>query len=327
MPKISKIERAELYKEPLIQLFLNKFVSGELENLIPVYDPKQGYKYPVVEAVVGEPSLVNEFLNRLYEAEILVRKLYDKVVRCPSCGSATVSIRYCCPHCGSFDIKKSALIEHVECGYIDVEEKFREKDKLVCPKCKKLLTKPDVDYRRAGVWCSCNECGRSFDIPVPSHFCRECHRKFTFEDCVYQDVYSYHLSEEARKEAAFGGVIIAPIRELLREHEFEVESPGFLKGKSGASHMFDITAFRKGQAEDLTVIDLASADDVVSEQPVIAMFAKIFDVAPSKAYLIAVPKVNDNCRKMARLYKIELIEAKDQNEAIKALKDKMFKKR
>ncbi|MEA2090002.1 MAG: zinc ribbon domain-containing protein [Thermoproteota archaeon] len=326
MPKVSKIERAELYKESLIQLFLNKFVSGELEKLTPVYDPKQGYKYSVVEAVVGEPSLVNEFLNRLYKAGILVRELYDKVVRCPSCGSANVSIRYCCPHCGSFDIKKSALIEHVECGYIDVEEKFREEDKLVCPRCKKQLTKPDVDYRRAGVWCTCNECGRSFDIPVPSHFCRDCHRKFTFENCAYEDVYSYSLSEEARKEAAFGGVMIAPIREFLREHGFKVETPGFLKGKSGASHMFDITAFRKGQAEDMAVIDLASTEDVVSEQPIIAMFAKIFDVEPNKAYLVAVPKVSDNGKKMAKLYKIELIEAKDQKEAIRALKDKMLKK-
>jgi hypothetical protein len=321
------MERAELYKKPLVQVFLNEFASGKLEELTPVYDPIEGYKYPVVEAVVGATSLVNGFLNRLYEAGILARKLYDKVVRCPNCNSANVSLRYCCPNCKSFDIKKSALIEHIECGYIDVEEKFRDKDTLVCPRCKKQLTKLDIDYRKAGVWCTCNECARSFDIPVPSHFCRDCHRRFTFEDCLYQDVYSYYVSEEARKEVAFGGVMIVPIREFLLEHGFEVESPGFLKGKSGASHIFDIVASRKGQAEDVTVINLASAEDVVSEQPVIAMFAKIFDVAPSEACLIAIPKVSDDCKKMAGLYKIELIEAKDQKEVIIALKDKLLNKR
>lgn len=326
MPKASKIERAELYKEPIVQLLLNKFVSGELEELTPVYDLKEGYKYPVVEAIVGESSLVEEFLNRLYESGILARKLYDKILRCPNCDSANISIRYCCPNCSSFDIKKSALIEHAECGYIDVEEKFQAEGKLVCPKCKKQLTKLDVDYRRAGVWCTCNECGRSFDIPVPSHFCRDCHQKFTFENSVYQDVYSYRLSEEASKETTFGGVMIAPIREFLLERGFEVETPGFLKGKSGARHMFDITAFRKSQAEGMIVIDLASADDVVSEQPIIAMFAKIFDVKPGKAYLIAVPKASDDGKKMARLYNIELVEAKDQKGTIKALKNKMLEK-
>jgi len=49
------------------------------------------------------------------------------------------------------------------------------------------------------------------------------------------------------------------------------------------------------------------------------MFAKVFDVAPSKAYLIAIPKIAENGRKLADLYKIKLIEAADQNAAVKAL--------
>jgi hypothetical protein len=61
----------------------------------------------------------------------------------------------------------------------------------------------------------------------------------------------------------------------------------------------------------------------VSEQPVIALFAKIFDVSPDKAYLIAIPKVSDNGKKMAKLYNIQIVEARNQKEAIKALKEKI----
>jgi hypothetical protein len=57
----------------------------------------------------------------------------------------------------------------------------------------------------------------------------------------------------------------------------------------------------------------------VSEQPVIALFAKIFDVSPNQAYLIAIPKLNENGRKMAELYNIRIVEAKDQKEAIRSL--------
>jgi hypothetical protein len=64
----------------------------------------------------------------------------------------------------------------------------------------------------------------------------------------------------------------------------------------------------------------------VSEQPVIALFAKIYDVSPENAYLIAIPKVSENGKKMAELYSIKLIEAKNQKEAIKELKDKLLKK-
>jgi len=326
MSKASKDQRVKLYKDRNVQLLISKFVSGELSKLNPVYDSKYGYKYPVVDAIVGDPSRTYGLLQSLFETGVLKRELYDKIVYCPSCDTANVSMHYCCPHCRSFDVRKSALIEHIQCGYIDTEEKFRKDGKLVCPRCRKELTRPDVDYHKAGVWCACNECGKSFDIPVPAHFCRDCRRNFTFEEAFYKDVYSYSLTPEAMKEATLGWILIAPIREFLEGHGFKVESPGFLKGKSGANHMFDITASPTGVKRNITVIDLAtSADDIVSEQPVISMFAKIYDVSPDKACLVAIPKMSDNGKKLASLYKIELVEAKDQNDAIKALKACMKK--
>ena len=271
---------------------------------------------------------VYDFLSELSKVGILNRELYDKTLFCPNCGSPKISIRYNCPHCNSFNVRKSALIEHLPCGYIDTEDRFEKEESLVCPRCGKELKKPDIDYRKAGIWCTCNNCKKSFDIPVPSHFCRECHSRFTFEDGLYKDAYSYTLTEEAKKEASLGWILIAPIKEFLERSSFEVEAPGFLKGKSGASHMFDITAYRKGDSKDVTVIDLAtSSEEVVSEQPVIAMFAKIYDVAPDNACLIAIPKINENGKKMAKLYNITMIEAKNQNEAVRALENKCLEQK
>ncbi len=316
-----KNQRVKLYKDRDVQLLISKFVSGELGKLNPVYDSKYGYRYPIVDAFSGDPSRTDEFLQSLSEAGVLKQELYDKIVYCPFCDTANVSMHYCCPHCKSFDVRKSALIEHIKCGYIDTEEKFRKNDELVCPRCRKELTRPDVDYNKAGVWCTCNECGKRFDIPVPAHFCRDCRRDFNFEESLYKAVYSYSLTPEAMKEATLGWILIIPIMKFLESRGFEVESPGFLKGKSGASHMFDIAASPAGVKRDITVIDLAtSTDDIVSEQPAIAMFAKIYDVSPDRACLIAIPKMSENGKKLAALYKIELIEAKDQTEAVEALK-------
>ncbi len=64
----------------------------------------------------------------------------------------------------------------------------------------------------------------------------------------------------------------------------------------------------------------------VSEQPVIALFAKIYDVSPNQAYLIAIPELSENGKKMAELYNIQVVEAKTQKETIKTLKEKMFRK-
>jgi hypothetical protein len=51
------------------------------------------------------------------------------------------------------------------------------------------------------------------------------------------------------------------------------------------------------------------------------MFAKVYDVAPDKSFLIAIPKMSENGRKLADLYKISLIEARNQKEAMKALEN------
>jgi hypothetical protein len=323
-----KTGRAELFKQRNTQTLLGKFLSGEITELLPTYDPKHGYRYPVVESIVGDSSNTEVFLKKLHDAGILERKLFDKTVACPKCSSASVSIHYCCPYCKSFDIQKSSLIEHVKCGYMDVEENFHKAGKLICPKCQDELKKADVDYRRAGIWCVCKECGKSFDIPLTGLFCRDCHTNFTFEDAIIKNVYSYRLSEEAKREAGAGWVLVAPIKDFLMDLGFEVEGPAFLKGKSGANHSFDVVARTKDASKKVTVIDLAtSTEGLVSEQPVIALFAKTFDVSPDKAYLIAIPRINDNGKKMAELYSIQVVEARTQSEAIKALKDKFPSRR
>ena len=324
MQKTEKKETLTLYKDRNVQILLSKFLNDEIETLDPVYDSKTGYHYPIVETIVGEASQIEPFLNKLHAAGVLKRKLYDKIIFCPNCSSADVSTRYCCPFCKSFNIQKSSLIEHVKCGYMDLEENFLEGEKYVCPKCHEELTKIDVDYRKAGIWCTCDDCNKNFDIPVPAHFCRSCNANFNFEEALIKDVYSYTLTENVKAESFLNWFLVAAIREFLMKGGLTVESPALLKGKSGTNHSFDIVAYRDGAKQKVIVLDLAtSTENIVSEQPVIALFAKIFDVAPEKAYLIAIPKLSGNGKKMAELYKIHAIEAENQEEAIASLKENL----
>jgi transcription elongation factor Elf1 len=324
MQKTDKKETLELYRDHNTQILLSKFLSGEIKTLEPDYNPPSGYSYPILENIVGDASRVEPFLSKLNQAGILEKQLYDKVISCPKCGSENVSFRYCCPFCKSFDVQKSSLIEHVKCGYMDVEANFHKGDKYVCPKCHEELRKIDVDYRKAGVWCTCKECSKSFDIPVSEHFCRNCHANSTFEEAQIKDVYSYTLKDSVREESSLSWLLVAPIREFLVKEGLKVESPAFLKGKSGANHSFDIVAYKGAASRKVIVLDLAkSTENVVSEQPVIALFAKIFDVSPEKAFLIAIPRLSENGKKMAELYSIHAIEARNQDEALKALKEKL----
>ena len=309
-------------KSPLddrrVQALLNKFMSGSIDTLTPIFDLNRGFVYPDVEEIIGESEDAEKFLAMLVEAGILKRELYDKTVYCPKCGSANVSVQYCCPFCLSYDIKKSSLIEHIKCGYMDIEEKFVSGDGLICPKCESQLNVEDVDYRRAGLWCTCNKCGRSFDIPVPRHFCRNCQTNFTFENAKIKETYKYRLNEDIVKTAASEWAILAPIRKMLEDKGFNVETPGFMEGRSGVKHMFDIIAYNNGRKPEKMAINISTSPDgkPVPEHAIIDMFAKAFDSNTERAILIAIPKISENGRKLANHYKIRLIEAKTPKEAL-----------
>jgi hypothetical protein len=305
---------------------LNKFLNGEITTLTPVFDSKTGYSYPQAEAVVGSAGNVEVLLNKLTQQKMLTRKLVDKALFCPQCGSASISFRYCCPFCKSFDIQKSNLIEHVKCGYLDVEEKFRKGGKLICPKCHEEIKHADVDYRKAGVWCVCQECQKSFDMPISQHYCTSCHSVSSFEDAVIKDVYSYSLAKSAKRKISLDMLLLQQIQDLFIEKGFKVESPAYLVGKSGAKHSFNLAAYKEGTRTGVTVLDVeVSSEGVVSEHPVIALFAKKFDVSPDRAFLVAVPKLGDNASKMTDLYGIQAIEATTQAEVIALLKSKLEK--
>ena len=321
MQKAEKKDAQEVLNDRTTQILVSKFLSGEIKTLEPTYDSQIGYHYPEVEAIVGDPSLAEPFLEGLYDSGVLERKLFDKIIICPKCDSANVSFRYCCPFCKSFEIEKSSLVEHVKCGYMDLESNFCQGNKYVCPKCHEEMRILDVDYRKAGVWCSCKSCGKSFDIPISANFCRNCHANSTFEEASIEDVYSYTLKDTIRNTSSMSFFLVPAIRDLLVGQGLKVESPAFVVGKSGAKHSFDVVAQKGSGSRKTIVIDVAtSTDGVVSEQPVIALFAKVFDVTPEKAFLVAIPRLSENGRKMAELYSIRAVEAENQDEAVKALK-------
>ncbi len=323
MQETEKKHTFDLDKDHISQALVGKFLSGEVKKLEPVYDYQNGYRYPLVEEIVSDASQVESLLKKLVEAEILDRTLYDKVIVCPKCGSGNISFRYCCPFCKSFDIQKSSLVEHIKCGYMDLEANFLQANRYVCPKCHEEMRKPDVDYRKAGVWCTCYNCNKSFDIPLSEHFCRKCNTTSTFEEATLREVYTYTLNKDVKADDFQTLLIATPIQELLKKEGFNVKSPASLTGKSGAKHSFDIVAQPENAAtsEKAIVVDLAtSSDETVPEQPVIALFAKIFDASPAKAYLIAIPRLNENGKRMAELYNIKVLEAENSKEATKSLK-------
>jgi hypothetical protein len=83
-------EKMRLYTDSRVQLFIGKFLNGELERLYPVLDEKLGYRYPAVETFVDSPEEAEAFLRSLESNQLLTSEICGVLVYCPECGSCSV---------------------------------------------------------------------------------------------------------------------------------------------------------------------------------------------------------------------------------------------
>ncbi|MEM2843625.1 MAG: hypothetical protein QXZ53_07115 [Candidatus Bathyarchaeia archaeon] len=231
---------------------------------------------------------------------------------CPFCTSRNIGARLHCPNCNSINIEKKVLLEHASCGAIENESLFKKGES--CPNCGRKIVEDDL--RKVGSWFQCNSCATRFDEPIVMHFCRGCKKEFSVKEVKLESIYSYVLNPASEEEFKRSFILLAPVKKALEQLQYKAFMPGKLIGESGAEHQFSIVALKNSNGKnEIIVLDAVTSNDAVDETPVVAMFAKIFDAKPTKAFLIAIPKINDNGKKPAQLYKINVIEAKKIDEA------------
>jgi glycosyltransferase involved in cell wall biosynthesis len=94
------------------------------------------------------------------------------------------------------------------------------------------------------------------------------------------------------------------VTSVLREANYSARSPGMIRGASGIEYDFDIVASRDNE---VWVFDV-SADDASSESnAVLSLFAKVLDVRPNKATLLAMPTITPQVGKLAKMYNIQVL--------------------
>ena len=300
--------RRTLYASHGVKMLLRYMLKQENE-LVPEYDQNVGFRYPQAEQFIVGPATETLYLIRkLYEAGVLLKKYRDKAVACPSCLSPAVSVKYLCVSCSSSNLEKLRTWQHLKCGFADSEELFTKDDQLICPKCGEPIQKSDL--KEAGATFHCRTCGESFEKPTWMHHCKKCKFNFTLNEASFIDVYSYVLSQEIRQELELGEMSVVPMSDIFEKYGFQVSTPGYLKGKSGAAHMFDILG--KGVfsgKEKIVVLDLAYSSDSVDVSPVSTLMGKLVDTEAGLGILVAIPMLDKTARNLAELYDIEVVEA------------------
>jgi len=177
---------------------------------------------------------------------------------------------------------------------------------IVCPVCKKALAKEGKDYRTVGVWYGCLSCGKQFDTPKNTYLCLSCSKEFTTQELVISSVNKVTIDKAVLDDFSKRHFILRPLLSVIAEVGYEPASPGTMTGKSGYQHSF--SAIGKDKDGKVYAFEIAVGNPQVEESAILNMFAKVLDTQPAKSYIICMPSLNINGKKIAGVYGIEVVE-------------------
>jgi hypothetical protein len=309
-----QLERREAYVEIETQKLLRELLrNGSKEEIIPAYDPVEGYTYKLIQHVVDEETSnknIVEFLDRLTRLDILKKSFYDSVSTCPNCESTNITLHNSCPKCKSHNITKTSLTEHIPCGYIGEREKYIQGN---CPKCG--LNISETPFADMGRWYICQECGEKFEHPLMEAVCRNCETMFAIEEANLKQVSKYSLNNQRKKEVRQNVASLDSISRLLTELHFEIQMPGLILGeKSGMRHQFSLLAKKEiAGKQRLIAIDQVVGENDVQASPLILYVYKTSEVAVDLPIFVAVPKLSDTAKQIAQGHQILIVEGSPED--------------
>jgi ssDNA-binding Zn-finger/Zn-ribbon topoisomerase 1 len=276
------------------------------------FDSELGFSYPVVEKLlgVGMPEAV-AIMESLVDKGALVKEFFDRVLRCPHCRSVNLRPASCCPKCGSRNLARGRVLEHVSCRFVGLEDEFVSGDSYICPKCGSELHVIGGDYQSLGLMSKCQDCYEIFAQPEIQWRCLKC-GVLTSPDSVNEvDVYSYRFNEARREWLEFEVKPKTQLLEFLKKLGYEVTEDAVVKGRSGAEHKIDILATKD---DGIVVHDIAIGIKVVGGEIGLGEVCDFDDIAYDSGIhdkvLVVQPGLRPEAEKFASQQRIKVLKVR-----------------
>lgn len=303
--------------------------DGSLNSIEPKIDFNSGVVYPAFDGVFLSVEEIRETLLLLSEAGILSSEIVDNVVMCPHCQSHKLMIRTHCPSCGSPRLIRGRMIEHLACGHIDFEEKFKGEEGFFCPNCGKPLKQVGSDYRTFSFLYRCLGCRSVFSNPRVEYVCSNGHVFGESELTVY-NVRAFKVNPDKRRLIERMAFDVEAVLKPLMDMGLSVKAPVTLQGRSGIKHDFSFAIWCDGGGSPSVVGSIHLSERALSATDVLALWAKASDVGVQHKLLITFSGADEDGRGLAVAYNLKIVEGKDAQdvaEKIKEYVDELLKER
>ncbi len=321
--KQTEDERISLDKQkegPVIKL-IQALATKRLPEIIPTINltSVNGFSYPEVDRLLetsGQDTL--NILDSLARKNVLIKHLFEKIKVDPEASSQLIPIERC-PYCGSGNLIKGQLLEHLSCGYSGLDQDYRSDGGYNCPKCHKNLKLVGADYRNAGIYNKCLDCNEITRTPSIKWRSLRTGKIWSTDELHEIMVYSYSLNPEKRGWLEFQLKSKNQLVELLELRGYQVKESAQLSGSSGAIHTVDILATRddKFLTIDLGIGILVASpgESKVQLDELFKFDTSTYDSELNYKVVVAIPELSIEAVNFAKRQMIGVFEA-DSLEAL-----------
>ena len=310
---------------------MTKMLDGNIVDIRPRLDftSELGFTYPIVEKVLEvKDREVVPILESLVNEGMLEKKFFDRLLRCPQCQSINLRPILHCPKCGSGNVTRGRIMEHVVCNFMGLEDEFVIGGKFMCPKCHQVLKPTDNDYHSLGVLYKCHDCMEVISMPHIKWHCLKCFTITAEDKIIRTDIYQYWLNEAKRSLLEFELKPKPQLIKFLKQRGYKVVNNATVKGRSGAAHSIDLLATKDDGIITYTIaIGIKVAGEKIELGEIFDFDDKAYDIGIHDKILVVLPEMGREAEKFASQQRIKVLEVRDLDTVLSVSKPDIIKKK
>ncbi|NMC59758.1 MAG: response regulator [Candidatus Methanofastidiosa archaeon] len=330
----SAIKEIETIKDPETSLenFLNSEDSSTLLKALISLEEVKEYSHTIIrkdEDRLPQIDKLNQTLNLLSKYDYVKKVEKSPIVfKCPICASYDYRLIVKCPLCGSDYLEKGDVIEHYNCGHVDMYSNFESGTKLSCPKCGDNLRQIGEDYRKVGDWIHCRQCGEFFGEGNLNLLCNSCGSS----SIPNQTIWEYEKRIMPNKERL---TYIKTKLDIFDEIKRITEKNGLFLlqnmkiNENSDERKYDILIYQKNPVIDkednppLFIADLGITPTGIFSEKIKDFYDKSKNSKNKNIYFIAYPFLSDDSKKLCEKLNIQTIETPN----LKTMLNQLFENR
>jgi hypothetical protein len=306
---------------------LVRIKEENISGFEPLFEPGNGFTYSNLKGHSFEEQV--DLLRGLEKEGFLSAELFDSVLQCKACHSIELTMKLSCTVCKSTNLVRGGVIEHLTCGNIDFDEKFRRQvsNVLECNKCGKRLKAIGVDYSKPGTFYKCLNCKAMLPEMDSNYMCFCCGAGWTEGQLQSLQLMTYNVNAEKIAEYFVGTIFLpAVVAGLNKKYGIIAMSPGKIVGLSKVQHTFDLLVSPYGSVEPILIGDILENKGSISSHrdnvQILAFYTKGLDVNFSTRKVIKkilVPQateLREDTRQLAAAYGIIILQSTNSEDVV-----------